>query len=141
MPLTRLIYGSRRIGQGDAALEAILRVSQLRNEEEGITGALIASDGRFLQVLEGGRASLNRCLGRIMRDARHCDVQIVAAGEVRHRLFPAWAMRRIDTSHALRLLTGRHEAGGQFRPERMSQVMIEDLVRRLAVDLCETPSA
>jgi hypothetical protein len=140
MPLTRLIYVSRRLDHDPATLDAILRASSARNEEDGITGALIASDGHYLQVLEGRRAAVGRCLARIGRNACHCDLQVVSAGESRHRLFPTWAMRAIGTSMALRLLVGRYAAPGVFRPEQMSQLMIEDLFRRLAVDLCEAPA-
>ena len=140
MPLTRLIYCSQCTDCSEGALDDILRVAQARNGEDGITGALIVGDGRFLQILEGRRAPLNRCLGRIARDPRHRDLQVVAAGETRHRLFPSWGMRAIDTSVALRFMVTRHAANRRFQPEQMSQLLIEDLFRRLAVELCELPA-
>lgn len=134
MPLTRLVYASRRQDGGDADLAAILRTSEARNAEAGLTGALIAGERHFLQLLEGRRADLGRCLARIARDPRHGDLQVISAAEARQRLFPDWSMRVVDQSLVLRLLLRRLGPSGAFSPPHMSQAVVQDLFRRLAVE-------
>lgn len=137
MPVTRLIYVSLRQDRGEHDLDAILELSERRNRNGGITGALIAGDRHFLQLIEGRRADLGRCFARIARDRRHADVQIISAGEARHRLFPDWTMRVVDQSIAMRVLLRRIGAADTFSPPQMSQAVVEDLFRRLAVALSE----
>lgn len=137
MPLTRLIYVSLRQDRAEHDLDDILAVSDRRNREGGITGALVAGDRHFLQLLEGRRADLGRCFARIARDRRHADLQVVSAGEARHRLFPDWTMKVVEQSLAMRLILRRLGAADTFSPPQMSQAVVEDLFRRLAVELSE----
>lgn len=137
MPLTRLIYASLRQDRGEHDLEAIMASSRAFNADKGVTGALVAGERHFLQLIEGRRADLGRCLARIARDRRHAELQIISAGEARHRLFPDWTMRVVDQSIAMRLLLPRIGAAETFSPPQMSQAVVEDLFRRLAVELSE----
>ena len=132
MGLTRLIYSSWRLDDGEGGIEAILHASRRNNERDGLTGALVVSDRHFLQVLEGGRSGVGRCLERIMRDPRHEAIEVVSTGEVPYRLFAAWTMHRIDTGAIRRRLLGRYLVRGAFRPSEMPQAAIEDLCRTLA---------
>ncbi len=132
MNLTRLIYSSRRRDSAREALDAILRVSRTNNQAHAVTGALIASDEHFLQILEGRRADVTRCFGRILRDARHSEVQIVSAGDVRARLFPEWSMHRIHTSEVRRSVIERLVVDGAFQPGQAPQARIEELCQALS---------
>jgi hypothetical protein len=133
----RLIYVSVRQGRDDRDLDAILAASQRRNGEGGITGALVVGERHFLQLLEGRCADLGRCFGLIARDPRHADVQVISAGEARHRLFPDWSMRVVEQSMVMRMILRRLGAADTFSPPQMSQAAVEDLFRRLAVELGE----
>ena len=85
-----------------AALADIIAVSDHLNRRDGLSGGLLVSRGRFFQVLEGETADVDRALGRIGRDGRHRDVEMVLRSEVTRRLFRDWAMvaaRVTPTSH------------------------------------------
>ena len=94
--LHRLIYCSRAqpvtIADPSATVRDILDVSQALNLRDGLTGALLASDGWFLQVLEGPLKPLRATFARIRADQRHSEIKIVQSGPIPGRTFPQWAM-------------------------------------------------
>jgi hypothetical protein len=95
--LVRLLYVSRAVPALDhEELLAILRRSRANNPAQGITGALCFSGGIFLQVLEGGRGSVNRLYNRIVADARHSEVELLAYEEVGERRFAGWSMGQVN---------------------------------------------
>ncbi|MEE2915447.1 MAG: BLUF domain-containing protein, partial [Pseudomonadota bacterium] len=65
----QLVYISSAIGRVDG--DAVLAVSRRNNARDGITGLLYADGRRFLQVLEGERAAVERAYQRIAADPRH----------------------------------------------------------------------
>jgi len=91
--LWHLIYiSSATRAMGDADLADILEVSRRKNAERGLTGMLLYSDGSFIQVLEGARDTLHELFDRIARDARHCDITLLAEQAIRERAFGDWTM-------------------------------------------------
>ena len=101
MALFRIVYVSEAtglVGSGLMPLIDIIGVSEQNNRRDHLTGVLMRHDGRFLQVLEGARADLNRVMGRLSRDRRHENLRIVSDQSVPDRLFPNWAMARLETT-------------------------------------------
>lgn len=99
--LVRLMYASRAAPTVDAEqLHAILRQSQAHNSAHGITGVLCVcfTQGVFLQVLEGGRSAVNQLYQRIVCDARHGGVELLAYEETSERGFAGWAMGQVNLS-------------------------------------------
>ena len=97
--LVRLVYASRATGEVDDALVAsIAERSRTHNLEHGITGILCTySQGNlFLQVLEGGRAAVNRLYASIARDPRHRDVTLLDYSEIEERSFASWRMGSVN---------------------------------------------
>jgi hypothetical protein len=95
--LVRLLYASRIAASVDAtALAAIVRQSKANNAKAGVTGVLCCSGGLFMQVLEGGRAAVNRLYNRIVVDPRHSDVELLVYEEIGERRFAGWAMGQVD---------------------------------------------
>ena len=95
--LVRLLYASRVAATSDAeVLAAIVRQSKRHNAEHGITGVLCSSGGLFMQVLEGGRAAVNRLYARIVTDPRHSDVELLLYEEIGERRFAGWSMGEVD---------------------------------------------
>jgi len=95
--LFRLVYCSRNTisaEQSDSAAEIaeILTASRANNSRDGVTGALIYSDGCFAQVLEGNLDVVQGTFERIQRDMRHGDVIILEAKRVENRMFGLWDM-------------------------------------------------
>lgn len=88
----QLIYHShapRRPTEVD--LQRLLAWSRRYNAEHGITGLLLYSDGRYVQLLEGPEAAVSDLYAHIQRDARHEQVITVSAGPGPRR-FAEWGM-------------------------------------------------
>ena len=97
--LVHLLYASRASETlDDALLGSILRGSEVRNREHGITGVLCTypDGGVFLQGLEGSRHEVNTLYGNIVRDGRHRDVTLLHYAEVGERRFAGWRMGSVD---------------------------------------------
>ena len=98
MALLRSLYVSRpcdAIASGsdfDLAVGDILAISRTRNAQDGITGALLASHGCFMQVLEGPADAVTALMDRIARDPRHCAMRRIPDESADRRLFAEWSM-------------------------------------------------
>lgn len=91
--MLRLLYISTARKKPDPSwIDALLRVSRRRNEEDGITGLLVAGGMRFMQVLEGPDAAVCATMARIRRDPAHDDLVELARDAVETRIFPHWSM-------------------------------------------------
>ncbi|UOQ53398.1 BLUF domain-containing protein [Hymenobacter cellulosivorans] len=73
-------------------LQEILYYSQQYNAEHQITGLLLYSEGRFVQVLEGPEAEVRTLYARIQADTRHRQVVTVGEGPMPDRRFGEWTM-------------------------------------------------
>lgn len=94
--LHRLIYHSTMEPEVTArvkqTLDALLAESRRRNAELAITGALLASNGRFLQILEGDKAAVLQVYGSISTDPRHASIRLIESRPVTRRQFPEWSL-------------------------------------------------
>lgn len=92
----RLIYRSVTGLRGEAdlgdVLDDILSASLRRNSQLDVSGALLASDGWFLQALEGDKAAVQTIFGSIAADPRHRDIQVLESRSVDGRRFANWVM-------------------------------------------------
>lgn len=113
MPRTlhRLVYRSdSNISHDDRpALRAIFETSLLNNRRDKITGALALPDGKFVQVLEGGRGAVSALMERLAADSRHSGITILGEWPITARLFTGWAMAHPDPEpldlQAFRIMT------------------------------------
>jgi len=95
--LVRLLYVSRAADTlTPAMIDNIVNQSRKNNPDAGITGLLCHSGNVFMQVLEGGRTAVNATYARILRDARHSDVQLLLYEEITERRFAGWTMGRAN---------------------------------------------
>ena len=92
--LERLLYVSTATGRTDNLLNmaTILGESQRNNDRDGLTGALGAHDGRFIQVIEGPSGLLDGLLRRLAPDPRHRDIVILDRRRITERQFAGWSM-------------------------------------------------
>ena len=74
-------------------LAELLRLAQLRNHDERLTGLLIYDQGYFFQWLEGPESSLFRVWNSIRRDPRHREIEILREQSLPKRFFSDWDMR------------------------------------------------
>lgn len=105
MLLASALYFSRMVDMEDAVehrarIDAIMDASALNNPRLGLTGALIAERGWFIQVLEGPRDAVSAMLARISRDSRHTCMVIADIQEVSERRYPGWSMSFVDADTA-----------------------------------------
>jgi hypothetical protein len=95
MSLMRLVYASRsRLVESHRAEELgrIIATASRLNEENHITGFLLATPGAFAQVLEGAAIDVAETYGRIVTDPRHTDIRLLAEQPLGARGFPQWSM-------------------------------------------------
>jgi len=111
MALLRLAYVSTSAIAGDPrereSIADILMSSRRNNETAGITGALLATDDRFAQVLEGKQETVEETYARITRDRRHVEIVLLLKEPVAERQFPRWSMTFIGPSQPGRRGGGR----------------------------------
>ena len=91
--LHRLIYTSKRsepITEQD--VKEILRSSRKNNKALDVTGILIYTEKRFLQVLEGQRDTLTKMYEKIKKDKRHTTSILRFSEPVKVRYFEDWDM-------------------------------------------------
>lgn len=138
--LVRLLYASRTTSPIDEALVAsILDQSRKYNVEHGITGILCtASPGNvFLQLLEGGRAAVNRLFGNIVRDPRHTDITLLDYAEITERRFASWRMGRVNLNRVNQGTILRFSDSASLDPFSMSGptalALLEELTKTAAI--------
>lgn len=71
---------------------ALLRTSRIRNRAAGLTGLLLSDGRRFIQALEGTKASVEQAMARIVRDPRHRDLVYMSRCSVPVPQFGKWWM-------------------------------------------------
>jgi hypothetical protein len=84
---------SREMAPGE--IDGMLQRARARNDSVGITGALLHYGGRFVQVLEGEAAAVERCFERISGDPRHGELTRIFSGPLAAPSFPDWSMRYV----------------------------------------------
>lgn len=107
----RIIYVSDAVGGAGAnllSLADILGSSDRNNRRDHVSGLLAFHDGRFLQVVEGARADLDRLMRRLNADGRHTNIRILVDQVIPERAF-SWPMARAPLTPALKALMA--EAG------------------------------
>lgn len=106
----RLIYRSHsRVAAGDERSELgdIFTTARRNNKRLGITGALVVTEGAFVQTLEGDETAVRELYDGIRGDSRHDDVVLLAEETVADRTFGRWAMAKVaeDGGPDIRLLS------------------------------------
>ncbi|HEX8426808.1 BLUF domain-containing protein [Hymenobacter sp.] len=89
----QVLYHSRATKPpNETDLLALLDWSRRFNAEHQITGLLLYSDNRYVQVLEGPEADVRALYTRIKKDPRHEQVVTVSEGPSPQRRFADWRM-------------------------------------------------
>lgn len=131
--LRRVVYVSKAADEmSDFQLQMLASRASDRNSTVGITGLLIHAGGWFIQAIEGPSTSINLVLGRISRDNRHRDIEVLLDSEVRERMFPSWTMgvRNLDLAtedvrnHLLDTLHRVRRGGGTQAHSRTATMML-----------------
>jgi blue light- and temperature-responsive anti-repressor len=97
MDLIQFVYHSRmviaRSGLSRLAEFSLIHKTAVKNNRfNGISGFLVFSKDKFIQVLEGERKLVFETFDRIKRDDRHTDITVLGAAPCQSRAFPDWLM-------------------------------------------------
>jgi hypothetical protein len=88
-----ILYRSRATSPPtEADLQHLLGRARAHNVQANITGLLLYSGGRYVQVLEGPQDEVQAVYAHILRDPRHTQVVTVSEGIRPARCFPSWSM-------------------------------------------------
>jgi hypothetical protein len=93
--LVSLLFISDSLLQADERereLRDIVATTMRNNGWLQLSGALIYSQTRFTQLIEGPEASVELMMTRIMADPRHANIRIVARDRRRERRLPGWKL-------------------------------------------------
>ncbi|MFD1470449.1 BLUF domain-containing protein [Hymenobacter caeli] len=89
----QLLYSSQATPPPtETQLQELLHRARDYNARHQITGLLLYSDGRFVQVLEGPEAQLRALYARIQLDPRHAQVLTLGHGPGPRRRFAEFSM-------------------------------------------------
>lgn len=129
--LVRLMYASRAVAPEQAdpylLLNAILKTARSHNVANGVTGLLCYADGNFLQVLEGGRGTVNALYARILADTRHREVTLLSYQEVSERRYAGWTMGQVNLHRLNPGLVLKFSETGRLDPYAMSGAAVAQL--------------
>jgi hypothetical protein len=107
MTIFSIVYTSKASSDdltsgGTPEIDAILATARRRNPDFGVRGALLFTEGRFIQVLEGEQPAVKATFDRIMADPRHHDVEVLCSQFTSKARFDYWSMAFVGDSPALR---------------------------------------
>jgi hypothetical protein len=92
-PLYRLVYSSIRNEDCDQdCIDNILESSVKNNPKKDLTGVLLYTNDRFIQVLEGPLTNVMETYNRILKDKRHGGSVIRYCSPTDERYFEDWYM-------------------------------------------------
>lgn len=91
MSLIQLVYASRLVGD-ESVLKAIHSHAVRNNTAHTITGHLLYTNRRFLQVLEGEPKQVHHTFSSIQADPRHEHVTLLLEQSILDRAFKHWNM-------------------------------------------------
>jgi hypothetical protein len=129
----QLVYVSSAVKPlNQSELADLLQQAHAANRQRGLTGALLYSDGNFIQVLEGPEQVVSEIFAKICQDSRHHGVLKLLGRTITERSFPDWAMGwpKLDRSKVGQLPAWRDW-------EQMSQVAREGAARTLIAVFCQ----
>ena len=91
--LSQLVYVSNRKATcSDEEIQKILQSCEKNNPSLNITGVLLYSDRKFIQMVEGESNVLTKLYDKIKEDPRHSNVMMISYGPIKEKSFPSWHM-------------------------------------------------
>ncbi|WP_310463586.1 BLUF domain-containing protein [Sphaerotilus sp.] len=135
--LVRLLYASRAYAVTTEMIDSILAQSRAHNPALGITGILCHGGNVFMQVIEGGRDTVNRLYNAIVRDGRHHDVMVLHYEEITERRFSGWTMGQVNLARINPSIVLKYSDRPVLDPfsvsGRASLAMLEELIATASI--------
>ena len=131
--LTQLIYISDAASDTNTAtVEEILTQSQKFNDAESITGILMFTKKKYVQILEGDRKKISALYNRITHDPRHHNLELVSMKEICKRDFHHWSMAYIPDNSMKSNIILKYCSDKHFDPDSMTANQVKELFLNLA---------
>lgn len=93
--LSQLVYVSNRKSNCTAEeIEKILESCKKNNPPLQITGVLLYSDNKFIQLVEGEAKVIMGLYDKIKKDDRHSNVVMISYNPIHEKSFPSWHMAK-----------------------------------------------
>lgn len=96
--MRRIVYISTASVLGEHEINAIVASADRNNPPARLTGFLLYNGRNFLQLLEGGEASLLSMYSSLARDRRHAGMSKLVDEPIADRSCPTWNMRWLRLS-------------------------------------------
>ncbi|MBK6266605.1 BLUF domain-containing protein [Marivirga sp. S37H4] len=126
--LSQLVYVSKRkTNCTEEEIEKILDSCKKNNPPLDITGILLYSDTKFIQLVEGESKTIMSLYDKIKGDSRHENCIMISLSPIKEKTFPSWHMgskklknggvsydTEISTEHQrifTRIMEGKQEEG------------------------------
>lgn len=91
--LSQLIYVSnRKASCTEEEIDRILASCEKNNPPLAITGVLLISDTKFIQLVEGESKVILSLYDKIKKDTRHENPVMISFGPIKEKAFPSWHM-------------------------------------------------
>ncbi|MTI39419.1 BLUF domain-containing protein [Fulvivirga lutimaris] len=91
--LSQLVYVSNRKQHcTEEEIEKILASCKKNNPPLNITGILLYSDKKFIQLVEGESKVIMELYDKIKKDDRHTNPMMISLSPVKEKSFPSWHM-------------------------------------------------
>lgn len=88
-----LVYKSKPSRQLDElAIVSLLKESQIYNQNIGMSGFLLFSEDKLIQLIEGKEEDVKELYQKIKKDKRHFDISIQHLGYSKNRCMPFLGM-------------------------------------------------
>ena len=96
-----ILYTSEYTGKVEEinqTLKDIVSSSKRNNSKISITGALFFHNGRFLQIIEGSKNSVDGLMSNIIKDYRNKNILELVNESIHQRSFKLWDMNSFNLS-------------------------------------------
>lgn len=91
--LSQLVYVSnRKPNCTEEEIEKILASCKKNNPPLIITGILLYSDKKFIQLVEGESKVIMELYDKIKKDDRHANPMMISLNPIKEKSFPSWHM-------------------------------------------------
>jgi Sensors of blue-light using FAD len=87
-----MYYSTAKQHINEEDIANILNTARDFNLKSGITGCLLFHNNDFIQLLEGDKELIKELFAKIQKDNRHSNVNLLAEGEKKDRVFENWSM-------------------------------------------------
>jgi len=104
--LSQLVYVSnRKPSCTQAEIDKIVAACVKNNPSLNITGVLLYSDTKFIQLVEGESKTITGLYDKIKTDPRHSNPIMISYNAIKEKAFPGWHMGTKTISNDVQFLT------------------------------------